>query len=170
DFTPNLGFNVNEDGQLSSEWDFYMSVPIGLEKRWFTKNGSFWNAVAGVNVRYYPIRYYGDILGVNYPDINGDNVGVLEIIDSIGNNLRPWLNYNIGGGHSFLLRNNNYLQCNLLANFSNKKMVDGAYTINVSGKPPSTGTYSANLSYIGLSFSYIFTEQINDYEKCTRRI
>jgi hypothetical protein len=92
-----------------------------------------------------------------YPDVNGNNVDVLEITNSIGNNLHPWINYNIGGGYSFLLRSNNFLQLNLLANFSNKKMVNGVYQINVTGKPQSTGAYSANLSYVGLSLSYIFT-------------
>lgn len=157
DFNPNLAFDVDENGQLTSEWDFYMTVPIWIAKRWFMKNGSYLNVVAGINIRYYPKRYYGDILGVSYPDVNGNDVDVLEISDSIGNNLRPWINYNIGGGYSIHLRNNNYLQCNLLANFSYKKMVNGTYTINVTGKPPSIGKYSANLSYVGLSFSYIFT-------------
>lgn len=157
DFNPNLKFDVNEYGAPNREWDFYMSLPLWIEKRWMNKRGCFWNLICGVNLRYYPIRNVGDELGVIYPDLNGNNVDVLEINNSIGNNLRPWLNYNIGGGHSILLGNNNFLQCNLLANFSNKKMVNGTYQINVTGKPQSTGTYSANLSYIGLSFSYIFT-------------
>ena len=157
DFNPNLSFDVYEDGQLTSDWNFYMSVPLWIEKRWLTKNNGFWNIITGVNIRYYPRRYYGDGVEINYPDGNGNQVTVLEINALIGNNLRPWLNYNIGGGYSFLLRNNNYLQGNVLANFSNKKIIDGTYTINVSGKPQSTGTYSANLSYIGLSFSYILT-------------
>jgi len=157
DFNPNLNFDVHEDGQLTSAWDFYISVPIWIEKRWFMKNNSFWDFIAGANVRYYPIRYYGDEAGINYPDVNGNYVLVLDINASIGNNLRPWVNYNIGGGYSMLLRNNNYLQCNLVANFSGKKIIDGTYQINVSGKPQSTGTYSENWSYIGLSFSYIFT-------------
>jgi hypothetical protein len=157
DFNPNLNFDVHEDGQLTSAWDFYMSVPIWIEKRWFMKNNSFWNFITGANVRYYPIRYYGDEAGINYPDVNGNYVLVLDINASIGNNLRPWVNYNTGGGYSMLLRNNNYLQCNLVANFSGKKIIDGTYQINVSGKPQSTGKYSENWSYIGLSFSYIFT-------------
>ncbi|MEP7252821.1 MAG: hypothetical protein ABI683_10595 [Ginsengibacter sp.] len=157
DFSPSLISDVNEDGQLTGQYDFYASLPLWLEKRWFTKTGNFWNVVAGLNVRYYPIRYYGDGVELVYLDANGNQMTVLKIDATIGNNLRPWLNYNIGGGYSFLLRNNNYLQGKLLANFSGKKIVDGTYEINVSGKPQSKGTYSANLSYAGLSFSYIFT-------------
>lgn len=157
DFVPNLNFDVQEYGNTTREWDFYMSLPIWIEKRWFTKSNSFWNLLAGVNVRYYPVKSYIDEVGAEYPDVNENYVNVLELDCSVGNNLLPWLNYNIGGGYSMLLRNNNYLQCNLLSNFSFKKMVNGTYQINVTGKPQSTGTYSANLSYIGLSFSYIFT-------------
>ncbi len=36
-------------------------------------------------------------------------------------------------------------------------MIKGSYRINVAGKPHNSGHYSANLSYFGLSFSYIFT-------------
>jgi len=157
DFHPNLDFDVNEIGRFTREWDFYMSVPVWIEKQWLTKSNSCWNLIAGVNIRYYPIRYYRDEQELEYPDVNGTFVNVLELDCSIGNNLLPWLNYNIGCGYSLLLQNKNYLQCNLLANFSNKKMVNGTYQINVTGKPQSTGKYSANLAYVCLSFSYIFT-------------
>src|ERR1039458_8314414 len=81
----------------------------------------FWNAVAGVNVRFYPLRCSRFGVGQNYPDVNGNEIRVLEIDATMGNNLRPWLNYNLGGGYSLTLRNHNYLQCNLVGNFSNKK-------------------------------------------------
>ena len=157
DFNPNLKFDVNETPQTNRIWDFYINAPIWIEKRWLMKNNNFWSVLFGANVRYYPIRNFGEGFGVNYPDVNGNYVQVVNINDSIGSNLRPWVNYNIGGGYSFLLQNNNFLQFNLLANFSNKKMVNGVYQINVTGKPQSTGAYSANLSYVGLSLSYIFT-------------
>ena len=160
DFNPSIGSgDVNDIGKGpgSGLWSFYMCTPIWIQKRWFTKSNSFWNIVAGVSVKYYPVRYFPYGVEEIYTDTNGNKIPVLDMNVSIGNNLRPWLNYNIGGGYSFLLRNNNYLQCNLLANFSDKKIVNGTYTINVSGKPQSTGIYSANLSYVGLSFSYIFT-------------
>lgn len=159
DFNPSMGTDVDDRGKgpTTGLWGYYISVPILIQKRWLTGNKSFWNAVVGVNIRYYPLRY--SVYGIEeiYLDANGDQINVLEIDASFGNNLRPWLNYNIGGGYSILLRNNNYLQCNVLANFSDKKIVNGTYTINVSGKPQSTGTYSANLSYVGLSLSYTFT-------------
>jgi hypothetical protein len=156
DFNPSLGGDWDDNGQFAN-WGFYINVPFWIEKRWLTRSNNFWNIVAGVNVRYYPIRYSSYGIEEITSDVNGNEVKVLEIDALMGNNLRPWLNYNVGGGYSLLLRNNNYLQCNLLANFSNKKIVNGTYTINVTGKPQSTGKYSADMSYIGLSFSYILT-------------
>lgn len=155
DFNPGIGGNWNEYG--IAEWAYYMSVPIWIQKRWFTGSNGFWNVVAGVNVRYYPMRYSHYGFAEIISDVNGNQIKVLEIDATMGNNLLPWLNYNIGGGYSLLLRNHNYLQCNLVANFSDKKIIDGTYQINVSGKPQSTGTFSANMSYVGLSFSYIAT-------------
>ncbi len=155
DFNPGIGGDWKEYG--IAEWAYYISIPIWIQKRWFAGSNGFWNASAGVNVRYYPLRYSPYGFGEYITDVNGNQIEVLEIDATMGNNLRPWLNYNIGGGYSLLLRNHNYLQCNLLANFSNKKIIDGSYQINVTSKPQSTGTFSANMSYVGLSFSYIFT-------------
>ena len=158
DFTPHLEYDVIANGALTRTFDFYLSAPIWFKKKWFDKRNNYWNALAGVNVRYYPVAYENVVdQSADYQDSNGNQVIVAELDYSIGNNLSPWLNYNVGGGYSILLNNDNYLECNLLANFSDKKIVRGSYRINVSGKPQSFGRYSANLSYIGLSFSYIFT-------------
>lgn len=158
DFVPSLQSDIIANGALSRTYDFYICIPVWFQRRWYTQKNNQWTAVAGVNVRYYPIAHE-DVVdqSADYIDGNGNQIIVLELDYSIGNNLLPWLNYNIGGGYSLMLRNHNFLQCNLIANFSNTKLVKGTYTINVTGKPQSTGNYSANLSYIGLDFSYIFT-------------
>ena len=129
---------------------------MGAERRWAGKNNSTWNVDAGINVRLDPNEegYGYDYGGIN---VNGQGVLVLDMNGDIGNNLKPWLNYNIGGGYSIFLSNYNFLRINLIANFSATKIANFNYTISVTGKPESTGTYSANLSYAGLSFSYIFT-------------
>ncbi len=156
DFNPQLQVNVNDNGALTREYDFYISAPIWFEKRWQCKNKNHWSAIAGINVRFYPDDI-SDGTGSTYPNVNGQNVVVYEINLTIGNNYKPWINYNIGGGYSFLLKNDNFLRFNLLANFSSTKMVNGDYTITVTGKPESSGKYSANLSYLGLAIDYIFT-------------
>ncbi|HEV8083709.1 MAG TPA: hypothetical protein VGP55_10925 [Chitinophagaceae bacterium] len=158
DFTPNLQYDFIANGALTREYDFYICIPLLYEKRWFTKNNNYWDAFGGINVRFYPAPKENVVDQTEiYQDANGNQSVILELDYALGNNNIPWLNYNIGGGYTMLLSNNNFLCFNLVANFSNTKLVNGTYTINVDGKPESTGTYSANLSYVGLSFSYILT-------------
>ena len=156
DFTPNLQDDIDFRGRLTKDYDIYLSAPIWLEKRWVMKKNNTWNLDAGINVRFDPNEegYGYDYGGV---DVNGQGVPVLDMNGDIGNNLKPWINYNIGGGYSLFLSNYNFLRFNLIANFSATKIANFNYTINVTGKPESTGTYSANMSYVGLSINYIFT-------------
>lgn len=156
DFTPNLQDDIDFRGRLTKDYAIYLSAPIWFEKRWAAKNNSTWNADAGINIRFDPDEaiYIYDYGGL---DVNSQYVPVLDLEGWVGNNLKPWINFNIGGGYSFFLSNYNFLRINLLANFSATKVVNFNYTIDVTGKPQSTGTYSANLSYVGLSISYIFT-------------
>jgi hypothetical protein len=156
DFSPNLQNDIDFRGRLTKDYDIYLSAPIWFEKRWQVKENNTWNVDAGLNIRFDPNEegYGYDYGGI---DVNGDGVLVLDMNGDIGNNLKPWLDYNLGGGYSVLLSNYNFLCFNLIANFSATKIANFNYTINVTGKPESTGTYSANLSYVGWSISYIFT-------------
>lgn len=156
DYTPQLEHDVDDWGVMTRVFDFYLSAPVLVEKRWQHRGNNYWNLNAGVNVRYYP-EDIGDESAYLQADVNGQMVKVFSLDATVGNELKPWLNYNLGGGYSWLLGNNNFLRLNLLANFSPVKMVRGGYQINVTGKEPTTGTYSANLSYLGLSVNYIFT-------------
>jgi hypothetical protein len=156
DFNPNLVADVIENGSFTREYDFYLSIPIWLEKTWQPKNHHQWNLLSGVSVRYLPgidLEY----ITYSQQDVDGQTVVPFQMNLMIGNNKSPFLNYNIGGGYAVLLKNNNLLRCNVLANISTTKVVNGSYTIDVTGKPESSGTYSASLSFIGLSFDYIFT-------------
>jgi hypothetical protein len=156
DFSPNLTADVIENGAFTREYDFYLSIPLWLEKTWELKNHHQLNFLGGVNLRYLPgidLEY----ITYSQQDVNGQNVIPFQMNLMMGNNKRPFLNYNIGGGYAVLLKNNNLLRCDILANISATKVINGTYIIDVTGKPESTGTYSASLSFIGLSFSYIFT-------------
>lgn len=156
DFDPNLRTDINFRGRLTKDYDLYVSVPIWFEKRWVKKNNATWNVDAGINFRFDPNEaiYNYDYGGV---DIHGQYVTVLDMNGWAGNNEKPWLNYNVAGGYSVFLSNYNFIRINLIANFSTTKIVNFNYTINVTGKPHSTGLYSSNLSYVGLSISYILT-------------
>lgn len=156
DFDPNLENNINFNGRLSKDFDLYISAPVWVEKRWLTKNNTAWNVDAGINVRFdpNPAIYTYDFGGF---DIKGNYVPVLDMQGSAGNNQKPWLNYNVAAGYSLFLSNYNFIRINLIGNFSTTRVVNFNYTINVTGKDESTGTYSTNLSYIGFSISYILT-------------
>lgn len=156
DFTPNLQDNINFMGRQTKDYAIYLSVPMWIERRWPGNKNNMWNVDAGINLRFEPddAFYFYDFGGI---DTNGQYNQILKMDGEVGNNLKPWLNYNIGGGYSIFLSNYNFLRVNLLANFSATKVVNFNYTIDVTGKPQSTGTYSSNLSYIGLSINYILT-------------
>jgi hypothetical protein len=156
DFTPHLQNDINFQGRLTKDYDIYLSAPVWVEKRWTAKNNCTWNIDAGINVRFptEEIFYFYDY---GAQDVSGQYIPVLSMDGDVGNNEKPWLNYNVSGGYSFFLSNYNFLRINLLANFSATKIVNFNYTIDVTGKPQSTGTYSSNLSYVGLSINYILT-------------
>ena len=155
--------NIKQKNPITKYWTIYylylvlyLSAPIWFEKRWTKENNTTWNVDAGINVRFDPneegFEYdYGGF------EVNGQYIPVLSMDGDIGNNQKPWLNYNIAGGYSIFLSNYNFIRINLLANFSTTKIVNFNYTIDVTGKPQSTGTYSSNLSYVGLSINYILT-------------
>lgn len=156
EFNPALKKDFNVPLAFGKDYAFYLVAPVWFEKRWVKRNFDHWNADVGINIRYHPgddsFGYFG--FG---EDVNGQGQQVFFMDGWVGNNIKPWLNYNISGGYSWFLSNYNFLRINLIANFSTTKVVNFNYTIDVSGKPQSTGTYSSNLSYIGLSISYILT-------------
>ncbi|HXR85290.1 MAG TPA: hypothetical protein VN722_13335 [Hanamia sp.] len=171
DFDPNLKDDINFQGRMTKDYSLYLSAPVWFEKRWLKKNNTSWNLDAGINLRFDPdeayyIYDYGEV------DINGQSVPVLDMEGPVGNDLKPWLNYNIGGGYSVFLSNYNFIRINLIANFSATKIVNFNYSIAVDDKPQSTGTYRTNLSYAGLSISYILTgankRVLREYQELSR--
>ena len=156
DFTPPLGYDVQHGPQLTLMLDPYLSVPIWLQRNWVIKHNRRWYARAGINIRYFPDEIYESNLFSVRRD-NTQSIRVLEMDLEVFQNFKPWVNYNIGGGHTWLLRNNNLLQVGLLANFSATELAAGEYFITVPGKPLSRGEYGSKMSYLGLSVNYIFT-------------
>lgn len=156
DFNPPLQNDVDESGALTRIFDFYIAAPVWFERRWRHKNNNFWNINAGANIRFYPDEF-SEHISSTYFDVNGQYVTVANLELEVGRSFKPWVNYNFGGGYSYFLKNNNFFRLNFLVNLSNTAIADGVYTINVTGKPLSTGTYKSKLSFVGLSLNYIFT-------------
>ena len=155
DFQPPTGFDDFYDGGVSRDMAFYISVPLWLERRWIHNKHSAWNIDLGVNLRFVPADSEEGFAG--YIVDNGQWLQDLDMRLHLGNNGKPWLNYNVAGGYSMILKNYNLLKINIVANLSFTKFVNGTYKILVRGQPDTEGTYGVTGTALGLSASYIFT-------------
>jgi len=154
DFTPQRQEDYVENKLYNKTIDMYFYLPILFEKRWFAKNNNHWNLNAGVSIGFYPDEIYevwGGWSGGNpqQPVVTKDLL--------VTSSFKPWINYVVTGGHTWILRNNNMLRVNLQANYTSFNLAKGEYEVNVPGQPVSTGTYASRLSGAGLAVSYILS-------------
>ena len=156
DFSPPLQYDVDDYPKSNREADFYLSAPVFIEKCWVYSKRKTWDVNAGFNIRFYPDDL-GEGIIYFIQDANGNNVPAFDLELDVTNDLKPWLDYNIGGGHAWILKNYNIFKLNLLINFSFKNLTRGTYIITVPGKPDTYGTYKGRLSFLGISFNYILT-------------
>lgn len=155
-FQPALEADYQTGGLITQSADFYLSLPLLLEKRWLQRSGHHWNLQGGLNLRYAFEDFTDNSSGtVVYG--SGQREEVYRFDLTIGSGNKPWVNYNLGGGYTRALRNLNLLRLNLVVNYSPKDIVRGTYTVTAPNIPATTGTYAADLSHAGLSFSYILT-------------
>jgi hypothetical protein len=167
DFTPPGEFIMEENGKGSRIVDMYLSFPILFETRWLLKQNHFLNVSAGINIGFYPDQF-SEIFTYSNRDAGGQYYNVVMVDLEVGNNYKPWADYHAAAGYNWILKNNNMLQVNLIYTYSNMELAKGTYTINVPGKPVSTGTYHSNLTHAGLAFSYFFTrtgKRLLNYQK-----
>lgn len=153
DFTPQEDEDFYESTKSTQTVDFYLSFPVFLERRWRVEKG-FWNLQTGANIRFYPDQFSETI-----SHMKDDNAGswydiiLLEL--EVGRNHKPWIDYNLAGGYGRLLKNNNFIRLNLIANFSKTSITRGSYLIHIPGQVDSEGSYASRHSYIGLALSYM---------------
>lgn len=156
DFNPPQQYDVDDSPKANRESDFYLSAPVFVEKSWMYSKRKAWNLNAGFNIRFYPDDL-GEGISYGIQDANGNYVQVFDLELDVTNDLKPWIDYNVGGGHAWILKNYNIFKLDLLMNFSFKNLTKGTYLITVPGKPDTYGTYKGRLSFLGLSFNYILT-------------
>ncbi len=153
DFTPQETEDFYESTKSTPTVDFYLSLPVLLERRWMAQKG-FWNVQGGVNVRFYPDQFSETI-----SHMKDDNAGswydIIRLELEVGRNHKPWIDYNLAGGYSYLLKNRNLIRLNLIANFSNTSITKGSYLIHIPGQLDSKGSYASRHSYLGLALSYL---------------
>jgi hypothetical protein len=171
DFSPPLidDYWIGRKGMVT--WDMLLSLPILMQKRMIYAKRKYVFAEAGIRLNFSTgaDSDFSSIILMNtnngYYDGGGWDVYA-------NNDAKPWLSYPVNIGHAWLLKNNNLLQLAVCSNISFTKYVNGAYYIDIPGRPLIEGKYSSNGSYIGLSVNYIFTSANyrirKDYEKKRR--
>lgn len=157
DFSPPLTRSYNIKGINSYAPVAVISLPILFENRWLYAKTKYFFAKAGGRISFSSGADYESMFIVvqnisnEFIDVGGTNVDA-------NNNALPWFSFPLNAGHSWLLRNNNLLQLSVCGDISFSKYVNGTYTIkNIPNRDVTTGRYSSTGSYIGLSFSYVFT-------------
>jgi hypothetical protein len=154
----NRDFDVFEDGKTSQEYDLvHVGIPFCLEKRWFNSNEGFLNLIMGISLRY-SLQQFDEQFEAVYESSDGSYVNFYNRQLNLGNKGKPWVDYNIGGGYSWILPNNNIFRLNILINFSNTRFVDGSYQFTVPGQPITEGRYRIKNSFMGVSIGYLFTK------------
>lgn len=155
-----------------NEFDFGISIPLLVERKWQTKKYKSTYIQAGLTFRY-SLGFDSDDYGNVFTDTNHQEIDVFSMELNSNNHKKLWISYNLGGGYSWILKNYNILKAGVLANISFTKFVNGTYQINIPGKPLTEGTYGVTGSYIGLSVSYGFTgtnkRMTREYEKNNKR-
>ncbi len=157
DFSPPLIRNYRIKGINSYAPVAVISLPILFERRWlYAKTRHFFANAGGrfsfgAGADYESMSIIVQNVNNGFIDVGGTNVYA-------NNDAKPWISFPLNAGHSWLLKNNNLLQLSICGDISFTKYVNGTYTVeNVPNRVVTTGSYSSTGSYIGLSFSYVFT-------------
>jgi hypothetical protein len=167
EFNPPFDGHITSNKAVSREFNFTGSIPVLFEKRWFRNENNFWNGDIGITIRYTPSE---DVVE-EHVLINSPNSHVTYLNIQLNTNYtkKPWLNYNLGGGYCWILKNNNLFKTNLVVNLSFTSFVKGRYQFTIPNQPIVEGRYEVKGSYIGLSLSYVFTgtnkRLIREHEK-----
>jgi hypothetical protein len=144
-----------DNGPPSKTYEFlFIKLPLTLEKSWQIRAGQYFKLIAGTALAF------GTKDGVtsNYRlALDGGGTLTFLTIDYTTNNRgKPWLNAFAGAGFEKLLKNNHFLQFNLIANYSPTYFIRGPYAFTVPNKPEIYGRYKVDGSYLGVQVSYSF--------------
>ena len=156
DFTPPLLSDFNVKGLNSYYPDLILSVPVLLEKRKLYSKTKFIFFSGGIRINVSTgADFEGLSLLVTRADGSFYDAGGYDLYAN--NDKKPWLSIPLNAGHAWLLKNNNLVQLSICSNISFTKYVNGTYSIEIPGRPATTGLYSTTGSFIGLSLNYVFT-------------
>jgi hypothetical protein len=166
-FNPPYSSDVFESGPTSTEAVFLLRLPASVEYRFLGDKKRYWYLQGGASLMYAVLQE--EEIGHFVVDANNQFTKVFSMELQTNNNNKPWLNYHIGGGHSWLLKNGTLITAGILANLSLKEFTKGNYKLGVPGQSLTEGSYTFRGSYIGLTGSYIFTGAIKKIKKIEMR-
>lgn len=155
-FVPTADEDVNKtrsSGTLSAVTN--LAVPVLFEKRWITKK-HFFSALAGTELHF---NLDGGGGGYIYPTArqNGNFITIGNIFTNNDEDKLLQVGAVVGVGFGFVTKRNNTKTFRLIGklNFNDRSM--SSYTLNVPSQPTVFGNINTTGSYIGLSYSYMFT-------------
>lgn len=150
-----ISFNIEDDANGISmfhnethETASYFSFPILYEYRFYFKERLLINTTAGINIRHNIARDPSFRVTMLDPPFE-----YREEYDHLG---VDYLNYNIGGGVLYKLKNNNLIRMNIVSNISFYDELFGVYAFSFPGNE-SYGANVLRMSYIGLELGFTFT-------------
>ncbi len=156
EFNPPMQYDIFDNKGSSRDIDlFYYKLPVSVEKRFFLKKMKLLSLNAGLSLLNTPDIGIEIKSFAFYP--NGSSVNFFDGLLILNQDAKFWINFHIGGGYAWILKNNNILSANLIANLSTTKFAKGIYNFTIPGQTPVDGSYSLKGSFIGLGVSYTFT-------------
>lgn len=132
-------------GPLAREYDVsYFSFPIQIERRYFRNEKRASLLTAGFNVRFAPL--------------NGSSSADMNVMKTtIAGNKKAFVNFNLGYGYAFLLKNLNIFKLGLSVNIDPSYIAKGDFTL-ITQSSYDYGNYTVKGSYLGIAASYLLTK------------
>lgn len=156
DFSPPLKEDFQINRKNSTLKELVLSIPIAMEKRWLYTNTKYFLVNGGPRLNWSAGGDFNVFL-ILLQDENNNIIDGGDVLVDANNEKRPWISLFSNVGHAWLLKNNNILQVLLISNLSFTRYVNGTFSIIVPNQLITTGPYSSNGSFIGLSVNYVFT-------------
>lgn len=162
-FTPPLPDDLFHNSGISETVVFLLRLPITLEGRWWKGDKKYNYLSGGASLNFSFINEEGEVHFLI--DSNNRRTQLFNMLIPEHNKGKPWLNYHIGAGHGWMLKNKDFISAGLMANLSFTRFIRGDFDILVVGQPPVYGKYTFKGSWAGITFNYIYTGSKKKWKK-----
>jgi hypothetical protein len=146
---------------------FLLRIPVTMERRWFSGDDKYTYVSVGASLNYASLEEESERHLAT--DVNNQPTEYFYIRLQTNNNKKPWLNYHIGGGHAWMLKNKDFISAGIIANLSLTRFINGTFTMDIPGQPKVEGNYSFKGSYASLTVCYVYTGTKKRLRRLTSR-